>query len=109
MPANPKRYRELSEPFASSEEADAAIKAFMDDVEQSRVKHKVRDVYLVIGGSAMYESGEGEFITRGLFGDEGKAEMMAAWALGHESACRQERITGVLERSSTAIKQPRDR
>lgn len=106
MPDNPKRYRAMSEPFPSSDAAEEAIKGFFEEAELLRVKHRLRDVYIIIGGTVMYGDDEGGFITSGMIGDTGNAESMAAWALGHESAARQTRIAKILGSHGAIKKRP---
>ena len=55
---NPKLYRELSEPFPSSEAAEAAYNAFLEELYELRKKHKIANVNFVLGIS--YVGAEGE-------------------------------------------------
>ncbi len=99
MPHDPKLYREMSEPFKTPDEANAAIKAFFDDLGDIRKKHGLRDVLCVIQGSCIYpDQGEGEFITTAMHGSEDEAEPMAAYALGLHEAERRERINKIRSR-----------
>lgn len=87
--ADPDRYRMCSEPFADSDEADAAIRAFVDEIEAARVKHRIADLSYVIQDSMKTDSGEpGMFIITGHQGDSLKREAMLAYALGQ---CQKER------------------
>lgn len=93
--ADPDRYRMCSEPFANSEAADAAVRAFLDEVEAARVKHRVADVTYIIQDSLKSEDGEpGMFIITGHQGDSLKQEAMLAYALGR---CQKERETLISE------------
>lgn len=82
-------YREMSEPFASSEEANTALQAFFDEVAEARIKHKITDVLLVVSCIAVTAEGEAAFVTHAHFGDEFKVESMAAYAFGRASADRE--------------------
>lgn len=87
--SDPGRYQVCSAPFADSDEADAAVRAFLDEVEAARVKHRIADVSYVIQDSMKTDSGEpGMFIITGHQGDSLKREAMLAYALGQ---CQKER------------------
>lgn len=93
--ADPDRYRMCSEPFADSDEADRAVRAFCDELEAARVKHRIADVSYIIQDSMQTESGEpGMFIITGHQGDSMKREAMLAYALGQ---CQKERETLIAE------------
>lgn len=93
--SDPDRYRMCSEPFADSEAADEAIRAFLDDVEASRVKHRIADVSYIIQDSLVTENdAPGMFIITGHQGDSLKREAMLAYALGQ---CQKERETLIQE------------
>lgn len=82
---NPKLYRELSEPFASFDVLNAAISAFVDEVYELRVKHKLPDVTLVISGNvALDADDETSTATYAHFGNPDRAVQMLAYALGRE-------------------------
>lgn len=87
---DPENYRKMSEPFASADEANAALKEFMAGVRELRKKHRIADVLTVVAVNAKYESGEGRAITHGFNGNSQNAEGMAAYAYGQESADRRE-------------------
>lgn len=88
---DPDRYRMCSAPFANTDEADAAVKAFLDDLEAARVKHRIADVAYVIQDSMKTDNGEPSmFIITGHQGDSLKREAMLAYALGQ---CQKERET----------------
>ena len=101
-----KRYRQLSEPFASPEAANKAIEAFFEELGELRVKHRLPDIYCIIAGNVLYPDGnEGEVYTTVSYGDTTKREPMAAWGLGHESARRQELITRIVaDEAKSSIK-----
>lgn len=87
--ADPERYQVCSEAFADSDAADAAIRAFLDELEAARVKHRIADVSYIIQDSMKTDSGEpGMFIITGHQGDSLKREAMLAYALGQ---CQKER------------------
>lgn len=88
-----KRYREASEPHASADAADEAVKAFFDEVAELRTKHHIKDL-LMIWGVAYMAPGEEEVASMGLsgFGNRALWESMAAYAYGTEKAVREQRI-----------------
>ena len=68
---NPKLFREMSEPFPTQEEANAAIAAFWQDVLAAREKHRIATGYLVM---SWFVGADGEETSRRSagagFGDE---------------------------------------
>ena len=95
--SDPGLYRKLQEPFASSAEAQAAFKAFLDEAYELRVKHRIADVQLTVSASTLTETGdESALIVIAHYGDAERAEQMCAWALGFEHAEREERIGSML-------------
>lgn len=44
---DPDLYRRMSEPYASNEEAHAAMLAFLDDVSEARERHRISNVITV--------------------------------------------------------------
>lgn len=99
--SDPANYRKLSEPFATPDDANRELQAFFAALAELRKTHHVRDVLVVVAGSVTYESGdEGEFSTTAHFGDSMRAESMAAYAYGMESARRQERISKAFTKSA---------
>lgn len=48
---NPDKYERLSKPFETQEEAEKAMKAFLNAVSKIREKHKIPDVLIGIKGS----------------------------------------------------------
>lgn len=83
---NPKRYREMSVPFPSAEEANAAIAAFEADVEAARIKHRIADVVVTACVAVDYESGEANAIGIISFGSQEQIALMAAYTAGHCAA-----------------------
>jgi hypothetical protein len=88
---DPKMYREMSEPFASIDECNAALKAFFEELYELRKKHGIRDLYYITAGSYLGPDGKDEcqFITPSMCGNPLMAENMAAYAFGYEQAERQ--------------------
>lgn len=103
---DPANYRRMSEPFPSAEEANTALGAFFDAVDEARKKYRMKDVHLVIDMSVMAndpatgETFEGAARTSAHFGDSGKAEEMAAWSLGTETAKRNAHIGRLMGRGA---------
>jgi hypothetical protein len=85
---DPDRYLRCSEPFADTDEADKAVRAFLDEIEAARVHHRIADVTYVIQDSYRAEDSPAMFIITGHQGDSLKREAMLAYALGQ---CQKER------------------
>lgn len=97
-------YYQLSKPFDSPAEAEAAVEAFWQELYALRNKHKLPDVYVILAIPIRYEDGDvGNVMARLHAGDELRAESMVAWAFGREGAMRQER-TAKIEAMGAAIK-----
>jgi hypothetical protein len=91
--ANPQLYRELSVPFANTDLASDAIKAFIADVKAAREKHRIADVISVIYVNALSDTGdEGILKATSSFGDPLKKPIMLARALGEEQAALERAI-----------------
>lgn len=94
-------YRKLSEPFPNGTAANDAINAFFEELYELRNKHKIRDVYVVVGGCVLYPAEgndpeiEADFITAFHAGEELKREPMVTWAVGYEAAASRERINKI--------------
>jgi hypothetical protein len=100
MPSNPKLFREMSEPFASKEEAREAADAFQEELGELRKKHKIRDVLYVCAFSTIGDNGEEyDSILQGHMGNSLIQEQLAAYALGTIQAERQEMIGQLLSRA----------
>lgn len=88
---NPGLYRKMSEPFSGADEANAAVKAFFDDVEAAREKHRIADVVVGVNIKVIYNDGE-EGIGGSMMnlGDIMQAQLIAAMLLGqYQAECRQ--------------------
>lgn len=106
----PHKYRELCEPFATINDANAAFESFQKELYELRCKHRVRDLVFIAQLAVKYEDGdEGSPIVVGMFGDETKMEGMTAYAFGRASAERNERVMRMTESGCDAIKQPKRR
>lgn len=91
---DPKLYRKLSEPFNGADEANAALLAFLTEMRELRTKHRIAEVTFAVAVNVDYggEDGESSGMSVGHFGDESKAEVMAAYALGHFAAEHREMV-----------------
>jgi hypothetical protein len=96
--SNPKLYRQLSEPFAGRDLANAALESFRDDLEVLREKHKIADVVAVIQVNVADASGE-EGLAQAIlsFGDPMNRAAMLAYALGTVQNQQQELIGRLLK------------
>lgn len=105
MTRDGKLYRELSEPFESPDEANAAIEAFIKDLAEIRKKHGLRDVLCVISSACTYPDGEeADFIMSYQLGDEAKGVLLAAWIYGEAQAEHREMVNKASSRSGTRKK-----
>ena len=103
MGPNHKLYRELNQPFASPDELDAAIKAFLADVMEARKRHRILNIVMMMQCPVMTDAETETMMgTDACYGDAGQWEAMAARMLGAIQADRQrtiaEMITGALKR-----------
>lgn len=57
---NHKLFREMSEPFASDEEAGKAVDAFSAEFAELRKKHRIKNVYCVMNVPYISEGGEAD-------------------------------------------------
>lgn len=100
---SPDNYRELSKPFKSQEEADAAIHAFWDELYELRNKHRIPDLTVVLCANVKPEDeDEGTVMLESHMGDELKRETMLAWAFGRAQADRQGNIARLIGKGSIA-------
>lgn len=91
---DPATYRAMSAPFPTPEACNAAITAFSEELRALRLKHRIRDVYVVIAGAVVYEGddGEGEWMTTLAMGNAAMQPALAAYGLGEAQADHRERI-----------------
>lgn len=102
--SNPKLFRELSQPIENADAADAALKAFYEELSALREKHRIRDVYVILAGSYFSSDGEEhEFLTSGCYGDSMKSYGMVAWAFGREQA-EYDELIGLMKRAGAKLK-----
>lgn len=87
--ANPKRYRELSEPFADAEKMNKEIDRFYALVAAARVECRIPDALVVIRANYLHEGEEAAGQTILHFGDSLQAESLAVWASGFIAAERE--------------------
>ena len=103
MGENYELYRKLNQPFASPDELDAAIKAFLADVMEARKRHRILNIVMMIQCPVMSDAETETMMgTDACYGDAGQWEAMAARMLGAIQADRQrtiaEMITGAVKR-----------
>lgn len=97
--ANPGRYRDMSVPHPLMEALNDALKAFQEELSALRVKHKIRDVLVLL--QSPYLSADGEEIDAGVhfgFGDAMKHESQLAFTLGVVQGERQEMVAKFMSR-----------
>lgn len=96
---DPARYERMNQPHEHQAACADAVDAFFRAVETAREVHKIANVLVVIHTPFLESEGEVTDAATSLFlGDSLKAERMAAWALGQESARRQEQIATLMRK-----------
>jgi hypothetical protein len=91
--SDPDQYRKCSAPFATAEEANAAVQAFWEDVYELRCKHNLANISFVIGDTI---ADSGEFFVCNHIGTSIMWEGMAALMYGQASAARQAAVRAML-------------
>lgn len=97
--ADPARYRDMSVPHPSAEALDQALAEFREELSALRVKHKLRDVLVIL--QTPYLTTDGEEVDAGIhfgFGDAMKHESQLAFTLGLVQAERQEMVAKMMSR-----------
>jgi len=80
-------FRQMSEPFPTSEARYAAINAFADAVKEARKTHKITQIYLVMETTYLDEDGdEVEMQASITLGDNLRTLSLLAQAYGREKA-----------------------
>lgn len=80
---NPALYRELSQPFANLEAANAALEGFAKEFEELRKKHRIPDVVCIVEMNIADQDGEEYLQTASIqFGDPLRHPQLAAKFLG---------------------------
>jgi hypothetical protein len=95
---DPKRYRELSQPFATRAEALNALEAFVEAVKAARIQHKIPDI--VVSFTFSYVTDDGEELESGValnMGDGMKAESIAAFAHGKMAEQRRDSVARAMK------------
>ena len=90
-------YRKMSEPFASSEEATAALETFFDLVGKARNQCHIADAHVIVEINVMNEEKEGTGISSAHFGNSLIAAGMCAWSLGQEQANHENAIRELMK------------
>lgn len=101
---NPKKYRELLAPFATRDEAAAAMEAFFADVELLRDKYRIVTMAAIIEVNVVDATdpdlgGEVAMNASVAFGNLAKAPLLAAILYGTERERLEEHLDQVAERS----------
>jgi hypothetical protein len=83
MKPNAARYRKLSEPHATSAEAEEALQKFFNVVESAREEYRIPDLVVALSVNCMDDTGtEVKMFTDFEFGNEADWAEMAARAYG---------------------------
>jgi hypothetical protein len=97
------RYRELSEPFESQQEAADAFEKFCRLVNKARVECGIPDVLITVGLPVTMDSDKSlrEIFSAMQWGNNLKGEAMAAWQFGQQQTMREQRISELLSEYKT--------
>lgn len=93
---DPAKCRELSEPFADSEAAEAALEAFFAELGELRSRHRLARVLCCAAVNIHDPSGEYEATTYAHFGDSLRALPLAAYVYGAETEATAARVAGMV-------------
>ena len=91
------RYRKAGEPHTSPAAAETAIRAFYDELSELRVKHKIKDLYVIYNIAVIEKDGK-ETALSGMtgFGTQSLWVSMTACAFGAEKASHERTIRRLL-------------
>lgn len=103
---DPKQYRELSQPFDSSEIANEALKRFFDDVEAARTKHKIADVTVIVEVRHMIDGEEVRGSASSHFGDSRNRLPMIAREYGAERQRHEDEMGLLIAMSRKSAAKP---
>ena len=91
------RYRKASEPHESPKASKEAMKAFCKELAELRVKHKVKDLYVIYNVAQIEKDGrETSYSGMTGFGTQSLWVSMTACAYGAEKANHEQNIRRML-------------
>jgi hypothetical protein len=99
---DPEKYRRLSEPFASTDEANENFAQFFEELGTLREKYRMADVYVIVKASAYTPDGMGEFMTNCSYGSSLERLPLTAYAYGAEKQRFEESIAALVKKSGTS-------
>jgi hypothetical protein len=103
--SDPALYAELSKPFPSREEADAALTAFQADMQELRKRHRIGNLYLVTLVHFQMPGGkEDAVIGYAALGDDRYALPLVAYAYGREKATQKALEDEALAQGAASIR-----
>jgi hypothetical protein len=79
-------YRKMSEPHASPDDANQALKKFYKIVEEARKECRIMDVHVIVKMNITHENSEGCAMASAHYGNTLEGAPMCAWGLGQEQA-----------------------
>jgi hypothetical protein len=107
---NNELYRELQLPFDGVDEANKNIKEFCEELYDLRAKHRIQDLFFVIGLTVKFDDGdEGSTMVCNHYGDPLRQESLAGFGYGYSQSLRQENTLKLIERAMKAVEQPKSR
>lgn len=93
-------YRKMSEPFASPEEADQALRRFFEIVELARKECRIMDVHVIAKIIITREDVDAAAMGSAHFGNSLEAIPMCAWSLGQEKYTLETAVNNFMKTSS---------
>lgn len=101
---NPKHYREMSHPFPSTDDANAALSAFFADVKAARNKHRISDVVVICEVSHDFEGEDVRGSASASYGDSARFVAMLAREYGAESARHEDRLAKLMTSARRTVR-----
>lgn len=94
---NMERYRKASQPHESEEAAHKSLREFQRELEELRIKYRVRDLYVICTATMIENGGEVALSTSFKYGTQTMWIMMAAQAYGEEKSAHEAMVRKLLE------------
>lgn len=96
----PDLFRRMAEPHESHDQCCDALNAFHADLRVLREKHKMANLFVVVGDSYRDDDGEPvDIVVTMTCGDMNRMEMLAAYGFGKMQADREATVARALSNS----------
>lgn len=100
MPSDPANFRKMSEPFATSADADKAVDAFQAGLKKLRDECRIAEVFCIIEVPYLLpDGGEASAMARLHHGYQLKAPVLAAYGYGIETASHDAMIARLISQA----------